>query len=66
MTNSESTPRVINKVRCHHCGDEPESKHVHDFRWCKCGAIAVDGGPYYAKRVGDLNNYTELSEGLRY
>lgn len=33
------------------CGDEPYSASVHDFRSCKCGAISVDGGQSYLRRV---------------
>src|SRR5574337_866627 len=32
------------KVRCKKCDDVIQSMHRHDFRWCKCGAIAIDGG----------------------
>lgn len=41
-----------NSVRCHLCGEIIESRHRHDFVWCKCGNIAVDGGKAYLKRVG--------------
>ena len=50
-----------NQVRCKKCGDEPYSKHRHDFVSCKCGAVSVDGGMDYIRRVGDLNGYTEMS-----
>lgn len=33
-----------NKIKCKHCGDVIESKHVHDFKRCSCGRVAVDGG----------------------
>lgn len=51
-----------NKVMCLKCQDIVESTHRHDFRWCKCGAIAVDGGTAYLKRVGNLNSYRDMSE----
>lgn len=51
-----------NKVRCNSCLDVIESTHVHDFRVCKCGKIAVDGGRDYLRRVGDIHNMEELSE----
>jgi uncharacterized protein (DUF433 family) len=48
------TQRIIrNSVRCRRCGDEIVSRHRHDFRWCSCGAVAVDGGTAYLKRVGE-------------
>lgn len=43
---------LINSVRCHLCNDIITSRHRHDFLWCKCGNIAVDGGKEYLRRVG--------------
>lgn len=54
---------VVNKAQCKLCGDVVESVHQHDFKWCKCGEIAVDGGKAYIKRAAkDLSNIIELSE----
>lgn len=53
---------ITNKVRCNGCGDIIESKHRHDFVWCSCELVAVDGGKDYLKRCGDPGNWTELSE----
>ena len=52
----------VNRVYCKKCKDTPTSHHGHDFVSCKCGAISVDGGPNYLRRIGDLNCYIELSE----
>lgn len=53
----------VNKAKCRKCGDIIESKYVHDYVPCKCGAIAVDGGHYYLKRsYQDLNDVIEMSE----
>ena len=52
---------IQNQVRCNICGDEPFSKHRHDFVKCKCGNIAVDGGMEYFRRIGDVHNYIDLS-----
>ena len=41
---------IKNAARCTHCGDIIESTHVHDFKWCSCQTIAVDGGHSYLKR----------------
>jgi len=57
-------PRVIyvNRARCKKCGDVIESKSVHDFKQCKCGAIFTDGGKDYIRRGGkDLNDIEDLS-----
>ena len=50
-----------NQVRCKKCGDEPYSAHRHDYKPCKCGAVAVDGGMEYLRRVGDVENMEEMS-----
>lgn len=52
---------VRNSIRCLKCGDEVESKHRHDFAFCKCGAVAADGGKDYLRRVGDLSAYEDTS-----
>lgn len=51
-------------IKCNHCGDVIESKHTHDFKWCKCNTVYVDGGLSYLKRgfVNSPNDFTELSE----
>jgi len=55
---------IQNQVRCNRCGDEPYSASVHDYKECKCGSIAVDGGLSYTRRVGNINEYTEISMSL--
>jgi len=52
---------IYNKAKCLKCGSVIESKHIHDFVWCHCGAIAVDGGKEYLKRVGNPEDCIELS-----
>jgi hypothetical protein len=51
---------VHNRIMCQSCGDVIESKHRHDFVWCKCQAVAVDGGRSYLRRVG--TSWVEMSE----
>jgi hypothetical protein len=53
-----------NAVRCKECGDVIESKHVHDFVWCSCGTVAVDGGHEYLRRCGDFSDMEDLSESM--
>ena len=43
---------VRNAVRCHRCNQVIESNSIHDYRRCKCGATAVDGGHRYLARSG--------------
>lgn len=50
----QKTNEIIrNRAKCKICGDIVESKYRHDFKWCKCGAMAVDGGHAYIKRAWD-------------
>lgn len=51
----------VNRARCKKCGDTIESKHRWDFRTCSCGAVSVDGGHDYLRRVGDIDAMEELS-----
>lgn len=44
---------IRNSAKCLACGDEIESRHRHDFRWCSCLSLAVDGGTAYLKRCVD-------------
>jgi len=53
----------MNKARCKLCGDVVESKHRHDFVWCKCGEIAVDGGNDYHKGTAkNMENFIRITE----
>lgn len=54
---------IKNVIRCNHCGDVIESKSVHDFRWCRCHTVFVDGGQEYLRRGFQTpDDYEELSE----
>lgn len=52
---------ISNKIKCKKCGDIIESKSINDYKRCSCGAVAVDGGTEYLKRIGNENDYIELS-----
>lgn len=52
-----------NAVMCNFCGQTIESTHVHDFQTCGCGAVSVDGGLEYIRRVHKEGaSFRELSE----
>ena len=51
-----------NRAKCFKCGDVVESTHVHDFKYCSCKSMAVDGGPDYLRRLGNLTHMEDLSE----
>ena len=54
-----------NIIKCRKCGDVIESKSRHDFVWCKCKSVAVDGGSGngYMRRIG--TDYEEVEEWVR-
>lgn len=53
---------IKNSIQCNLCGDIIESKSVHDYVECSCGACYVDGGHDY-QRIGfkEKGCYTDLS-----
>lgn len=53
------------KVQCKSCLDIIESKHRHDFKWCKCESICIDGGNDYLKLGypdGNVEDHIEMDE----
>jgi hypothetical protein len=52
----------VAKIRCLKCEDIIESKHQHDFKWCKCGSCFIDGGKLYTRLGGELNNVRFVQE----
>lgn len=53
---------IRNRAKCLLCGDVIESVSTHDFVRCSCGALAVDGGTAYARRVfKDRDAYQDMS-----
>lgn len=53
---------IENKIKCKKCGEVIESTYRHDFKYCKCGAVAVDGGNDYLRRLCKEEDYEELSK----
>ena len=55
----------VNKIKCKHCGDIIESTYTHDFKFCSCGKVSVDGGKSYLKRsfiTSPSDDFEELTE----
>ena len=50
-----------NKIKCKKCGDIIESKTRHDFKWCTCKSVAIDGGHIYLRRIGNNEDIEDLS-----
>jgi hypothetical protein len=51
-----------NRAQCKSCNEVIESFHRHDFKFCKCKTIFVDGGKSYLRRGGEPAAILELSE----
>lgn len=52
---------IKNSAACALCGEILESKHVHDFQRCLCGAIFIDGGKDYIRWGGEPQNFIDMS-----
>lgn len=52
-----------NIAKCKKCGDVIESTSRHDYVTCKCGAISVDGGTDYIRRIGNPEDFDEEFDG---
>lgn len=50
-----------NAAKCFICDDYIRSNHLHDYKECSCGNIAVDGGSWYARRIfKDRDKYEDI------
>lgn len=56
----------INGATCNLCGEYIRSRNRHDYVTCRCGNLAVDGGSWYAKRVLDVDNYSDNIVGFKH
>ena len=61
MAKSTNTQIIQNELECTKCGDIIYSAYRHDFKYCKCGSVAVDGGMNYIRRVGNVKDMVERS-----
>ena len=55
---------VKNSIKCNHCDEVIESTSIHDFKFCSCESVAVDGGHDYLRRCFKTSQdvFEELSE----
>lgn len=49
----------LNQVKCLSCGDVITSQNQHDFVWCSCKNVAVDGGSWINRRLFNAANMVE-------
>ena len=64
VRNNRSTI-LRNRIKCKKCGDIIESVSHYDFQTCSCGSCSVDGGKDYLRRVGNIDDFEELSEVIQ-
>jgi hypothetical protein len=49
-------------VHCKKCLETIESKGIHDFKYCSCGAVGIDGGISDGNRsIGNLSDIENRS-----
>ena len=50
------------KIKCKKCGDIIDGELKGRLIWCSCESCAIDETEYYARIIGDAENY-EVVEG---
>lgn len=58
---SRKTSKIQYGLKCLSCEDEIYSNSVHDFKYCKCGNIFIDGGFDY-QRCGFNNGENSFKQ----
>lgn len=54
---------IVSGVICNKCGCGIYSRSRHDFHWCSCNSVAVDGGRDYLKVLGSDYLITKFDLG---
>jgi len=44
----------VTAIKCPKCKDIIWSRATHDFHYCTCGNVAIDGGRDYTRVIGDI------------
>ena len=54
--------QIRHAIQCKKCLETIESKHIHDFKYCSCMAVGIDGGISDGNRIlGDLSDIENRS-----
>ena len=51
-------------IQCKKCLETIESKHGHDFKYCSCRAVGIDGGISAGNRI--LGNLSDIEDRSMY
>ena len=49
------------KIKCRLCGTIIEGDKKGTMIWCKCGKCAIDETKYYARIIGDFEDYENIN-----
>ena len=52
-------------IECKKCGDTIYSRAQHDFHYCSCGGVAIDGGREYTRVIGNIKNIIEKQINIK-
>ena len=55
----------LNQAKCLDCGWVIRSKNRHHMAVCKCGKSFVDGGSWYIRSGGNLEDHTVMYTDIR-
>ena len=50
--------------QCRKCLETIESKHIHDFKYCPCQVVGIDGGISAGNRI--LGNISDIEDRSMY
>ena len=54
--------QIRHAIQCKKCLETIESKHIHDFKYCSCMAVGIDGGISDGNRIlGSLSDIEDRS-----
>lgn len=56
----------INWAVCLKCKDYIRSTNWYNFKTCSCGAVSVDWGSWYCRRVWNSEDYINVIENFTY
>jgi len=54
--------QIRHAIQCKKCLETIESKHIHDFKYCSCMAVGIDGGISNGNRIlGSMSDIEDRS-----
>lgn len=51
----------VQAIKCKKCQTVIFSRAVHDFHYCPCKTVAIDGGFDYTRILGNAEDFIEMS-----